>query len=300
MAQSVPARLVERGFDAVVVTFARRLAGIPCDTERLGYKCLRSQTLAGPLGVSAAQREDVRNMFAVGLFRLSPHFLKPWVYDEGRFRTPQLYPAREATWRNPKILYQSRLDLAVFDQLTASAVADELAPQFRLLHFHGAHHPATLNKSCRNNEDGVWAGDIEVAHCILSRLYEFLHKLDEIGVYDQSLIFVLADHGLWGRKGHWRGVPVFLAKPRSDRRPLRTSELPVSLCDVPSSIFDALEIEHDFECESIFSAQMDRRHPRQHHHGQKKQKGKAQVFDRSTVEGDSWLAESWSQLSPPP
>ena len=63
----------------------------------------------------------------------------------------------------------------------------------------------------------------------------------------------LADHG-WIR-GHWNGVPVFLVKPRGDRQPFRTSELPVSLCDLPSSIFDALAIEHDFECESIFSAE---------------------------------------------
>jgi hypothetical protein len=47
---------------------------------------------------------------------------------------------------------------------------------------------------------------------------------------------------------------------------------------------------------------MDRRHSRQHHRSQIKRRhnGKAPVFDRFTVEGDSWLAESWSQLSPPP
>jgi hypothetical protein len=216
---------------------------------------------------------------------------------------PKLYPTREVTLRNPKILFHSRDDLAVFDQLTASAVADAPAPQFRLLHFHAAHYPITLNKGCGYPVDEARKSVTETSQCILSRLYEFFHRLDEIGVYDQSLIFVVADHGGRGRdRGHWKGVPVFLAKPRGDRQPFRTSELPVSLCDVPSSVFDALEIEHDFDCESIFSAQMDRRHSRQHYRSQTKRNhnGKAPVFDRFTVEGDSWLAESWSQLSPPP
>jgi hypothetical protein len=208
---------------------------------------------------------------------------------------PQLYPAREATWRNPKILNHSRDDLAVFDQLTASAVADESAPQFRLLHFYASHTPSTLNKSCRYPDDGVRKSVIETTQCILFRLYEFLHKLDEIGVYDQSLIFVVADHG--GRKGHWKGVPVFLAKPRGNRHPLRTSELPVSLCDVPNSVFDALEIEHDFDCESIFSQQADRQRTRMHyrHPGTpRSSRGRHVTFKQFSVRGDSWLPESWN------
>lgn len=290
MAESVPARLVERGFDAVLVGFTPY---VPCDSERWGYKCLRNTTLAGSHTASAALREDVNNMFAVGLFRLSPHFLKPWVYDEGRFRTPQLYPTHEAIRRNPKILPDTRRDLAIFDQLTASALASEPVPQFRFLHFYAAHRPSTVDKSCRYPGDEKRTSGVATTHCILSRLYTFLHRLDEIGVYDQSLIFVVADHGRHAKK-HWIGVPVFLAKPRGDRQPLRTSELPVSLCDVPSSIFDALAIEHDFECESIFSAEADRQQPRLHfvlrgriHEGQQV------IFKELPVEGHSWLPESW-------
>jgi hypothetical protein len=303
MVQSVPARLVERGFDAVVVSF---MGAIPCNAEKFGYKCLRPSALAEPLTSSAVLREEVSNLFALGLFRLSPHFLKPWIYDDGRFRAPQLYPTLEATSRNPKIHPTTLTDLAVFDQLTASAVADAPSPQFRLLHFFASHRRSTVNKSCRYPDDGL--GSLQhllTTHCILSRLYEFLHKLDEIGIYDQSLIFVVADHGhssvgnhLQGG-GHWRGVPVFLAKPRGDRRPLRTSELPVSLCDVPSSVFDALEIEHNFDCESVFSARTDRQRSRLHSYhlfGRRYRRGEPPVFEKFAVEGDSWLAESWASI----
>ena len=57
---------------------------------------------------------------------------------------------------------------------------------------------------------------------------------------------------------HGRAVPVFLAKPLGDRHALRISDEPVSLCDVPRSVFDSLAMEHDFGCESVFSVQNPR------------------------------------------
>jgi hypothetical protein len=108
----------------------------------------------------------------------------------------------------------------------------------------------------------------------------------------------VADHGRFARN-YWIGVPVFLAKPLGDRQPFRTSELPVSLCDVPSSIFDALAIEHDFECESIFSAEADRQQPRLHFLLRGRiNPGEQVIFEEFAVEGHSWLPESWP--SPPP
>ena len=305
MAQSVPGRLVERGFDAVLVGFTH---DIPCDSKQWRYKCLQNETLAEPGIANAGLRKDVSDLLSLALFRLAPHFLKPRVYDDGRFRVPPLYPVlstREAPDRNKRAPTYSntRIDLAVLDELTGSALASESTPQFRLLHFWAAHRPNTVDESCRDFGDEKRTGTTEkgnnapvaATHCILSRLYRFLHRLDEIGVYDQSLIFVVADHGRF--RGHWNGVPVFLVKPRGDRQPFRTSELPVSLCDLPSSIFDALAIEHDFECESIFSAEADRQQPRLHFKvGGRMKHGRRVVFKKFTVEGHSWLPESWHPL----
>jgi hypothetical protein len=295
MARSLPARLAERGFAGIFSSFSP--TDVPCNSGQWGLKCLRNETLAEAGSASAALRVDVSNLFALGLFRLAPHFLKPQIYDDGRFRNRQLYPPREAVARDPRIFYSTRTDLAVFDELIASAVAGDTGPQFRFLHFYGPHRPSTVDESCRYTEgrDHI----ITTSRCVLSRLYEFLHKLDEIGVYDQSLIFVVADHGRG--KWPWKGVPVFLAKPLSDRHPLRTSELPVSLCDVPKSILDALSIENDFECESIFSGRSSRRSPRMHYRyltkKQRKSLGLSEVnFEKFTVVGHSWLTESWIQV----
>jgi hypothetical protein len=222
-------------------------------------------------------------------------------------------------------------DLAAFDELIASSAAGDTAPRFRFLHFYGTHRPYTVDENCsyskpdRNQRQNV----IAMTHCILSRLFEFLHKLDEIGVYDQSLIFVVADHGTalpvdvsaaWPRLPEsgahpdaangqeathiYRpslGVPLFLAKPLGDRKALRTSDHPVSLCDVPKSVFDALSIENDFECESVFSGRSPRRTPRMHYRypnpferrdlGLTAKDGPR--FEKFSVVGHSWLPESW-------
>jgi hypothetical protein len=174
---------------------------------------------------------------------------------------------------------------------------------------------------------------IETTHCIFSRVYEYLDKLDEIGVYDRSLIFVVADHGSWnipiemsaaappipangethdGLRGsdtgsdpwHGRGVPVFLAKPLGDRHALRISDEPVSLCDVPRSVFDSLAMEHDFGCESVFSVQNPREALRIMYFTYLMSKTKhtwiglapkeaGDIFEKLTIVGHSWLQESW-------
>ena len=102
----------------------------------------------------------------------------------------------------------------------------------------------------------------------------------------------------------FRGVPLFLAKPLGDRQPLRISDQPVSLCDVPNSVLDALSIEDDFECESIFSARNPRQTPRIHYRyptmKQRREldlpRGSGLPFEKYSVLGHSWLRDSWIPL----
>ena len=327
-AHSLPVKLVEEGFDTVLTTFAPPHYN---DFGRWGYNRVLSANLVELGSASAAWRQDVSNMFALGLFRLAPHFLKPRIYDDGQWRIRRLYPPEEAIWQSEKDPYKTPADLAAFDELMASASAAATAPQFRFQHFYGVHKPWTVDDVCGEVDRSLTLRGraIEATQCLLSRVFEFLHKLDEIGVYDQSLIFVISDHGekmvpldlLMASPGlpggekprvvssseeapidrYWRGVPIFLAKPLYDRQPLRVSDHPVSLCDVPKSVLDTLRIENDFGCESIFSEQSSRRAPRMHYRypGQAEQRAlgisprDGLEFDKYAVEGHSWLPESW-------
>ncbi len=336
MAESLPTRLAERGFEGVVTTFSPFLR--PSSGE-WGYEYLSSETLAAAGSASAAWRKDASDVFALGAFRLVPHFIKPLIYDNGEWQIPRLYRPRELIVRDPAISQQTRTDLAVFDELIASASAGDRPPQFRFFHLFGSHRPYTADKSCSRRITGtIRTRAIATTHCILTRTNEFLRKLDEIGVYDQSLIFVLADHGarkvpievsaahpkirenerLEEPANHnaapvdWygRGVPVFLAKPIGDRNSLRVSDVPVSLCDVPKSVLDSMAIEHDFGCESIFHEQIALREPRIMHIRSINEKNRkslgmppatpGSIRAKIAIVGHSWLAESWVAIDSKP
>lgn len=326
--QTLPATLTRHGFDAVLTTV------VSGQYERFGawkWRRVFGGSIAEARSENTAWREDVSNLFALGLFRLSPHFLKFMVYDDGSWQMRRLYPPDERSGRDPRIHYETRLDLAIFDQLLASASVEGTVPHFRFLHFYGAHRPYSVDHQCR------YAGPmkferkrvIAMTHCELSRLFAFLQKLDRIGVYDKSLVFVLGDHGGDEHvdesvaspplpevttpprfppnlsdlrlKNPWRGAPLFLVKPIGDRQPLRVSDLPVSLCDVPNSVIDALSIEGDFECESIFSIQDPRKTPRIHYRypnlAERRElglvRGGGLPFQKYRVEGHSWRPDSW-------
>jgi hypothetical protein len=222
----------------------------------------------------------------------------------------------------------------VFDELIASTSAGNTAPQFRFLHFFGTHRPFTVDEKCGHLPNGSPSKRVvAMTHCILSRLYEFLHKLDEIGAYDRSLIFVVGDHGSWRVpidvstampripenvepndaahandatlvNWHGRAVPAFLAKSFGDRHALRISDVPVSLCDIPKSVMDTLAIENDFECESVFSVGTPRHAARIVHFSHASAnfwrtrlglptEHAAGKFAKFKVIGHSWLPESW-------
>ncbi len=330
---SLPARLAERGFDTVLTTFSQSAYR---DFGSWGYRRVLSATLAEAGAASATWREDVSNLFALGLFRLSPHFAKPWIYDDGRWQSRRLYPPREATARDPKIQYETRTDLAAFDELIASAAVAGATPRFRFLHFYGAHRPFSVDERCQyaGKEQITRESAVAMTRCIVSRLFEYLHKLDAIGVYDRSVIFVVADHGQkyvrldpsvasprlpeaaapLGAASNptqapidqfWMGVPVFLAKALGDRQQLRISDQPVSLCDVPKSVSDALAIENDFKCESVFSARVPREAPRMHYryptYEQLRSLGLSPDgglrFEKFEVVGHSWLPDSWRRVA---
>jgi hypothetical protein len=257
--------------------------------------------------------------------------LKPRVYDAGDWQIPRIYPvlkdpALEAKEIDPRINSYLHQDFAVFDSLIHYATAGSVAPRFRFLHFFAAHSPWTVDRSCDYaSGDSGRAMAIGSAQCALSRVYAYLQRLDEIGVYDRSLIFIVGDHGSRryipiepsladpplpavaepppndtydGPKQSYRGVPLFLVKPIGERGPLRLSDVPVSLCDVPRSIFDALDMEGDFGCESIFSREIAHRTWRMHYRRKgPREKGRSFGFEKFAVVGHSWLRESWRSVA---
>jgi hypothetical protein len=168
---------------------------------------------------------------------------------------------------------------------------------------------------------------IQASSCMLRLVVGFFDKLIELGIYDSSLIFVIGDHGRYKttvdisyavppipvttpakdeasigtkqfRERPTKGPPLFLVKRIGDREPLRVSDEPVSLCDIPRTILSELDIEGSYQCESIFEMGGSRKTPRLHFRRDTcPTKGRCSEipFVRFVVDGHSWLESSWQR-----
>ncbi len=332
MRRSLAVRLARMGFDSALLTFTPWF--LACKKPSPRVDCVPAARFASsdPRAASAAvARHDASQMFHLGLFRLAPHFAKPRVYDGGRFRLPPLFEEEVSPGIDSAIHPDSRRDLAVFDRLIGGVRAQAVAPRFRFLHFYGSHWPVNLDPDCRAGSGpsdepdmGRWmrASAVAAAQCMLRKTFAYLQALDEAGVYDRSLIFVVSDHGHamvpidvsfaspplpedagrppgeeGGIEAPGRGVPLFLAKRFADRSPLRISDRPVSLCDIPSSILAELGFD-GFACEPIFSDRQ-RVQPRMHYRypaysAQPKTGPLVFQFEKYEVVGHSWRSGSWA------
>jgi len=350
MQTSLPAQLVDRGWEATLLSPTPHY--LSCNQGEFSFGCishvafLASMESGGAFLAARAQeiREDARTVFRAAVFRLSPHFVKRQLYSGGIWHVPDPWgEGAELAAADPRIAEATRRDLAVLDAVTRGAKAIGAVPSFKFIHLFGSHHPSSVADDCTWNHkevptsvEGVfrsayWERDLAISTsgCIISRTFEFLRRLDDIGVYDDSLVFIVGDHGRRfspvdpslanppvpgvdaaaepnrseSASGDeleqpTKGVPLFLVKPIGARGALRISDVPVSLCDIPSTVISSLEYGVGFACESIFEFSGERA-PRFHfREGSLASKGgeRRLWYSRYRVEGHSWLDASWQRV----
>ena len=107
----------------------------------------------------------------------------------------------------------------------------------------------------------------------------FLDRLRQLGVYDNSLVFIVADHGAGipdallnvsplaasfntgpPYKGNFScfkaaAIPVILVKRMWEAGPLKLSDAPVCLGDIPQTVVEELGLEAEFPGTSMFRVQ---------------------------------------------
>jgi hypothetical protein len=149
-----------------------------------------------------------------------------------------------------------------------------------------------------------------------------LKKLKHIGVYDQTLLFVIADHGqhtgwqIYGQPSAGSGVhripmldrmktesmPLFLVKSFNAKGALRISNAPISLGDITKTIISQLEFGEETPGVSVFAIKdSDSRSRRFLHHDWEWDFWKDQNYEQPMKEylilGYPWLDESWQSTN---
>lgn len=179
----------------------------------------------------------------IGSYRLMPYFVKDcFSYTSGDI--DHMVISRRVLDRP---MY-SEEDAYLWEQLRESGlVVGDDKKAFRFIHTKGAHAPYTMN------ERGEWVGEEEIVpeqmyEGSMRFVYDYLEQMQRLGVYEQSMIIITADHGenFVTEELTQETNPILFIKPRgvSADVPLQTSDIMASQNDLLPTISAAIGIEY--------------------------------------------------------
>lgn len=213
-------RFAAAGFDTVLVNPVESVC-----PSRVGL-CLTGTEL---LDTAAARltRESLQ-LLDLSLFRAAPGVLKQYVYNDGAWLTAGSMGVPNNLWH----VFEGK---QLLEQLATRMSVDDGRPTLKFVHLFSTHPPYVLNDDCRTYSTGSLAHIVSQARCSLLALVSLLDRFKAAGTYDNTVILVMADHGInpdaYGDVSDKAGSewlhlagsanPLFLMKARGIRGPLR-------------------------------------------------------------------------------
>lgn len=116
--------------------------------------------------------------------------------------------------------------------------------QFRFIHAEGAHVPLDMDENLNRIKHGTY---VQKTTATIKLISAFIERLKENGVYDNSVIVILADHGYQPAQGKpdnyilSRFNPILLIKGAGEKHDFVISDKPVSYFDLPGAYDDLLD-----------------------------------------------------------
>ena len=151
-----------------------------------------------------------------GLFKTSPHSLQKSIYNNGKW-----HGAIKSNYAQSRVLnWWAQLDsLPQFSQ-----AENTIKNQFKFIVNETTHQPWSIGPNCLpnnsnvqpnkkdQNHDGIYRSHLQAEHCAIQSVVRWIEWMKKNHVYDNSLIFVLSDHG------HWDSEQIYtLWKGKTDR-----------------------------------------------------------------------------------
>lgn len=116
---------------------------------------------------------------------------------------------------------------------------------FQFVHVEGAHLPFKCDKNLNPIEKGTYSQKIEAS---IKFIDTWLSRLKNSGVYDDSIILIMADHGYYdvdhdsyGEEVLERFHPILLVKGYQEDHELAESDVPVSHMDLMDAYMELLD-----------------------------------------------------------
>jgi hypothetical protein len=232
---------------------------------------------------------DIVEIYDLTLFRCLPHFLKPFVYNNQawllkprcqrfilrakpkKVHSTRVTPTatRKLRDRNRRLFtrraYLNSPVIRFFDQMLCDAHAVDNKGAFKFYHLMIPHIPLLIDRNLKYRRMEVSRENYkEYAAAAVRLMGYFLENLKQIGIYDDSLVVIVGDHGA-GHQGqvfNWQkemptrrgekmishpsqvsALPLVLVKRLHARGGLKFSDAPVSLGDIPATVLADLRLE---------------------------------------------------------
>ena len=133
------------------------------------------------------------------------------------------------SWKNDKVYKKLK---------NKQTIVDANNKYFKFYHLEGGHSPFNYDENLNRipEEQGSYETDLKA---LLKVINEFLNTLKQSGVYDNSVIIVMADHGTGN--GIERANPILYIKGINEHHEMITSEKAVSYGDLIDAYEELLE-----------------------------------------------------------
>ncbi len=238
----------------------------------------------------------------LALFRNAPHFVKESIYNRQRWFISSLWGRRRDAgkaddasevsergasefssmtyWRelaNLKVFNDWNRDPRFIETFLRSSGIMENTDAFKFYHLKAIHLPLIMNEELDYEEmQPSRANMLRQGTGMLKIAATLLERLRQLGVYDNSLIFIVGDHGSgvgdakinvtpygdsFNTRGPYKGnfqsfkaigIPLILVKRMRATGELRISDAPVTLGDIPQTVVEELGLEAGFPGKSMF------------------------------------------------
>ncbi|WP_181935624.1 MULTISPECIES: sulfatase-like hydrolase/transferase [unclassified Wenzhouxiangella] len=284
---SIPYRLRQQGWRVDLLPHIKRVVDV---SPRVASNAV--------LAIACPTRlEETGRLADLGLFRVSPHWLKPFWLNDYQWRLAHRLPALCADGKGSA--YHRTGDESRHAPLRFVARAqnefrtDSSAPTFKLYHLLIPHAPFHYDEQLRVKRLPAGREGFErQSRAALEVVRRFLMQLEKHGIYDETLIAVVSDHGggeyvdsvdldalgadvSVGKRDEESeipgnhvasGLPLVLIKPPNARGRLKISDAPVSLGDLARTLADLLELQDGPAGKNMFELSEDGERERIYRH----------------------------------
>ena len=214
---------------------------------------------------------NTAKLIDLALFRAAPHFLKRKIYYNQRWLITPLLMDTEYL----QFLYFAHTKF--LNEIVDRMDANRITPTYKYIHVMNTHNPMVVDAECRYAGGAIRtdrASLLNQSKCTLDTVMTMLDKMQEQGVYENSLIILHGDHGGWvphsgyqpDRVSTHREIPywaVSVSSPLLAIKPPRTngdiviSDRLVSLTDIPDTVAEIMNWPQQFGGRSVLTVGED-------------------------------------------